>query len=210
MVYDASPPHLLRIIRSIAVNVKLKLYGGGGVGWCHIPLLVYDTIPPAAPPERHVPWYVSGRGGTCDRPINNLSATDNNSSLIDQQSTSVWSRWTEKTWVNNNKLLNVAAFQITWGLHNIIYIWYSNLKPIHNSPSARWTFRVWVYVFVQAICFVPKLGIHSIPRSIIVTEIITAYIKTSPYSILSLTLSQTIPLEKSRTLLRSGGGCFLL
>ena len=26
-------------------------------------------------PERHMPWYVSGRGGTCHRPINDLGPT---------------------------------------------------------------------------------------------------------------------------------------
>ena len=25
--------------------------------------------------ERHMPWYVSGRGGTCHRPINDLGPT---------------------------------------------------------------------------------------------------------------------------------------
>ena len=28
-------------------------------------------------PERHMPWYVSGRGGTCHRPINDLGPTAN-------------------------------------------------------------------------------------------------------------------------------------
>ena len=26
-------------------------------------------------PERHMPWYVSGRGGTCHRPLNDLGVS---------------------------------------------------------------------------------------------------------------------------------------